>query len=155
MAYDDRSEVALPPGGSQGGERGMESRSVVKMRNSFYVCLPSSMAEALGIEKGDRCQFLLLPGYGILLRKGGTDGRFPAPLEAIANLQEAADEIVHEAVRRMKGMENQVVFHIWEKLFGMCLKDGLVNIFPPIPISEETRKLLFDSREGKDVEENG
>ena len=133
----------------------MQSRSVIKKGNSFQTCIPSSMVKALGIKKGGRCQFLLLPGYGILLRKDGGENRFPAPLEAIANLQQAADGIVHEAVRKMKGMENQVVFHIWEKLFGMCLKDGLVNIFPPIPISEETRKLLFDSREGKDVEENG
>jgi hypothetical protein len=121
----------------------MESRSVVKMRNSFYICLPSSMAEALEIKRGDRCRFLLLPGYGILLRKEGMDGKFPAPLEAIANLKQAADEIVHEARRKIRGMEAQCVFHIWEKIFGLCLKDGLVNIFPPIPITEETQKLLF------------
>jgi antitoxin component of MazEF toxin-antitoxin module len=132
----------------------MQSRSIIKKGNSLYVCLPSSVIEALEIKRGDRCQFLLLPGYGMLLRKDGGENRFPGPMEAIANLQQAADEIVDEAVRKMKGMENQVVFHIWEKIFGLCLKDGLVNIFPPIAINEETRKLLFDSREGKDVEEN-
>lgn len=120
----------------------MESRSVIKVKNSLYICLPSSMTEALEIERGDRCQFLLIPGYGVLLRREEMEGRFPAPLEAIADLQEAADEIVHEAVRKMKGMENQVVFHIWEKIFGLCLKDGLVNIFPPPPISEEPQGLL-------------
>ena len=120
----------------------MQSRSVIKKGNSLYLCLPSSMIEALGIERGDRCQLLLLPGYGMLLRKEGSENRFPAPFEAIANLQQAADEIVHEAVRKVKGMENQVVFHIWEKIFGLCLKDGLVNIFPPPPISEAPQGLL-------------
>lgn len=120
----------------------MESRSVIKMNKSLYICLPSSMVEGLGIEKGDRCQFILLPGYGILLRKEEMEGRFPAPLEGIADLQQAADEIVHEAVRKMKGMENQVVFHIWEKIFGLCLKDGLVNIFPLPSISEAPQGLL-------------
>lgn len=132
----------------------MESRSVVKMRNSLYICLPSSIAAALKIKKGDRCQFLLLPGYGILLRKYDGGNRFPVPLEAIADLQQAADNIVHEARRKIRGMENQVVFHIWEKIFGLCLKDGLVNIFPPIQISEETRKLLFNGREEKSREED-
>ena len=131
----------------------MESRSVIRNGNSLFICLPFSMVEALEIEKGDRCQFLLLPGYGILLRKDGNDNRFPAPLEAIANLQQAADEIVHDVVRKMKGMENQVVFHIWEKIFGLCLKDGLINIFPPIPITEETQKLLSNGREKKGEKE--
>jgi len=45
----------------------MESRGVVKINNSLYICLPSSMAEDMEIKKGDRCQFLLLPEYGILL----------------------------------------------------------------------------------------
>jgi len=106
------------------------------------------MTEALEIERGVRCQFLLLPDYGILLRKDGGENRFPAPLEAIAELQQAADNIVHEAVRKMKGMENQVVFHIWEKIFGLCLKDRLVNIFPPPPISEAPQGLL----EGREKE---
>ena len=147
--------MAPPYGEAQREERKMESRSVVKMRNSLYICLPSSIVAALEIERGDRCQFLLLPGYGILLTKYDGENRFPAPLEAIANLKQAADEIVHEAVRKMKGMENQAVFHIWEKIFGLCLKDGLVNIFPPIQITEETRKLLFNGREEKEGEKNG
>ena len=71
-------------------------------------------------------------------------------MEAIADLQQAADNIVHEARRKIRGMENQAVFHIWEKVFGLCLKDGLVNIFPPIPITEGTRKLLFNAREEKE-----
>ena len=29
----------------------MESRSVVKMRNSLYICIPSSIAEALEIQR--------------------------------------------------------------------------------------------------------
>ena len=140
--------MAPPYGEAQGGEVRMESRSVVKINNSLYICLPSSMTEALEIERGVRCQFLLLPDYGILLRKDGGENRFPAPLEAIAELQQAADNIVHEAVRKMKGMENQVVFHIWEKIFGLCLKDRLVNIFPPPPISEAPQGLL----EGREKE---
>jgi hypothetical protein len=120
----------------------MESRSVVKMNKSLYMCLPSSMVEGLGIEKGDRCQFILLPGYGILLRKEEMEGRFPAPLEAIADLQQAADNIFHEVRRKIKGMENQVVFHIWEKIFGMCLKDGLLKIYPPPDASEEPLELI-------------
>jgi len=132
----------------------MESRGVVKINNSLYICLPSSMAEDMEIKKGDRCQFLLLPEYGILLRKYDSENRFPAPLEAIGELQQAADNIVHEAKRKIRGMESQCIFHIWEKIFGLCLKDGLVNIFSPIQITEETRKLLFNGREEKDVEEN-
>lgn len=124
----------------------MESRSVIKMRNSLYICLPSSMAEALEIEKGDRLRFLLLPGYGILLNKEGSQNKFRATLEGIADLQEAADKIVHEARRKLRGMEAQCVFHIWEKIFGLCLKEGLVNIFHPIQISGETQKLLFNGR---------
>jgi len=130
----------------------MESRSVVKMRNSLYICIPSSMTEVLDIKRGDRLRFLLLPGYGVLLNKDGSENRFPAPLEAIAELQRAADNIVNEARRKIRGMENQAVFHIWEKIFGLCLKDGLVNIFPPIPITEETQKLIF--RGGGEDERN-
>ena len=120
----------------------MESRSVIKMNKSLYICLPSSMVETLKIEKGDRCQFILLPGYGILLRKEEMEGRFPAPLEAIADLQQAADNIFHEVRRKIKGMENQVVFHIWEKIFDLCLKDGLINIFPSPPVLEGNKELL-------------
>jgi len=133
----------------------MESRSVVKINNSLYICLPSSMTDALEIKRGDRMRFLMLPGYGILLNKDGSENRFPAPLEAIAELQQAADNIVHEARRKIKGMENQCIFHIWEKIFSLCLKDGLVNIFPPIPITEETRKLLFNGRLEKGGEGGG
>jgi len=147
--------VAPPHGEAQAGEVRMESRSVVKINNSLYICLPSSIAEDLEIGKGDRCQFLLLPGYGTLLRKEEMEGRFHAPLEAIANLQQAGDNIVHEARRKIRGMENQCVFHIWEKIFGLCLKDGLVNIFPPIQLNEETRKLLFNGREEKGEKEDG
>lgn len=125
----------------------MESRKVIKNRNSLFTCIPSSMAEALGIEKGDRCQLMLLPGYGILLRKEGMEGRFPAPLEAIADLQKAADNILHETKRKMKSMENQIIFHVWEKLLGLSLKDGLINIFPPVPITEETKKELASGKD--------
>jgi len=120
----------------------MESRKVVKNLNSLYVCIPSKMAEALKIERGDRCQFLLLPGYGLLIRKKGMDGKFPAPLEVIANLQQAADNIVHEARRKIRGMEAQITFNIWERIFGMCLKDGLLKIYPPGDGSEKPVELL-------------
>jgi hypothetical protein len=125
----------------------MESRSVIKMRNSFYICLPSSMAEALEIKRGDRCRFLLLPGYGILLRKEGMDGKFPAPLEAIANLKEAADEIVHEARRKIRGMVNQCVFHVYEKFFGLLIKDGVIDFKKDSEIAEGMKKLLFYQEE--------
>ena len=125
----------------------MESRSVIKMNKSLYVCLPSSMVGGLGVEKGDRCQFLLLPGYGILLRKEGMEGRFPAPLEAIDSLQQAADNIVHEARRKIRGMEAQVTFNIWERIFGMCLKDGLLKIYPPPGSSEKPLELPCSGEE--------
>jgi len=146
--------VAPPYGEVREGEIKMESRSVVKIGNSLYICIPSSVIEALEIKKGDRLRFLLLPGYGILLNKDGSENRFPVPLEAIAELQKAADNIVHEARRKIRGMENQAIFHIWEKIFGMCLKDRLVNIFPPITINKETQKLLFNGKEKGEEEKD-
>jgi len=125
----------------------MESRKVIKIKNSLFTCIPFSMAEALGIEKGDRCQMMLLPGYGILLRKEEMEGRFPAPLEAIADLQKTSNNILHDTKRKLKGMENQTVSNVWYKIFGLCLKDGFINIFPPIPITEETQKKLVSGED--------
>jgi len=120
-------------------------RSVISQKNSLYVNIPSSITEALEIRKGDHCELLLLPGYGILVRKAGSEGRFPAPLEAIASLQHGADNIVHETRRKMRSMVNQVSFLLWEKVLSDCLRTGLVKSSQPGEIDEARGRLLLES----------
>ncbi len=91
----------------------MESRSVQEMNGSLYVNIPASMTEALDIKKGDRCELLLLPEYGAILRKEGSEGRFPAPWEAMGELQKEADRVKSELRRFARSTRAQVVSLIW------------------------------------------
>lgn len=136
--------TALPLGGSREEKWNMEMRSVISQKNSLYINIPSSITEALEIMKGDNCELLLLPGYGILVRKAGSEGRFPAPLEAVASLQYEADNIVRETRRKMRSMVNQASVVLWEKVLSDCFATGLVKSSPPGEINEERGRLLLE-----------
>jgi len=111
-----------------------ESRKTVKIKNSLYLCLPSAICEELKIGKGDRCQFFLVPGYGLLVRKEGDGSKESTPLEGLANLHQEADQIFHETRRKLRGLENQVVSNVWMKIFGLALKQGLIPLYP-LPVA--------------------
>jgi len=99
----------------------MESRKVFKIKNSFCICLPSSMVEMLEIKKGDRCQFLLLPGYGLLVKKEGMADSFHAQMEAISDLRQEADNIFHDFRRKARGLVHQFGFRLAEEYLSALL----------------------------------
>ena len=118
------------------------SRSVIKIRKSLYVCLPSAICEELKIGKGDCCRFLLLPGYGLLIQKQAEREETGTPLEGLACLQDEADKIFQETRRKIRGLENQAVSNVWMKIFGLALKEGIIPIYPPSPSNQNPQGLI-------------
>lgn len=119
----------------------IESRRVIKIQGSLYVCLPASLCEELAIEKGDRCVFSLLPGYGLLLRKEGEGSKESIALEDLANLHQEADQIFHETRRKLRGLENQVVSNVWMKITGLLFKHGAFLLSPSPGASGDPHQL--------------
>ena len=124
-----------------------ESRKVIKIHNSFFVGLPSVICEELKIGKGDRCKFLLLPGFGLLVQKEGDGQREPIPLEGLANLHEEADQIFHETRRKIRGLQNQAIDIIWMRLTGLLFKHGPAVLYPPSPNYKKPQDLIMCPRE--------
>jgi len=104
------------------------------------------MVEMLEIKKGDKCQFLLLPDYGLLVRKEGIAGRFPAPLEAISDLRKEADNIFHEFRRKARSLANQFGFRLAEEYLSALL-DNLERPGSGLIAEEKKRpELLMDGK---------
>ena len=82
----------------------MDLRTVIQIKNSLFICIPQESAENLNVKKGDRCEIILLPGYGVLVRKEGNGGKYPIPQEAEYQAQRAAREAYEETKRMIKAL---------------------------------------------------
>jgi bifunctional DNA-binding transcriptional regulator/antitoxin component of YhaV-PrlF toxin-antitoxin module len=99
----------------------MESRKVVSLKRSLSVCLPSAIAEELNLKKGDSCNFILLPGYGAILRKESQSGVFPVPQEALYLAGVAGREAYDELRRKGKILVAKLLSEVEGEVLGRIL----------------------------------
>ncbi len=100
----------------------METRKVIKIKNSFYINIPAEIAERWGIEKGDSWLVGQLPGYGILISRSGATDRGPSALDSEDRLYRCADDIFSDLRRKAKALEGSFTFNIMNRLIGEVVR---------------------------------
>ncbi|GAI59787.1 unnamed protein product [marine sediment metagenome] len=100
----------------------METRKVIKIKNSLYINIPAEIAERWGIEKGDSWIVGHLPDYGILISRSGAIDRAPSALDIEDRLYRCADNIFSELRRKARAIEASLFFNIMSGLIGEVVK---------------------------------
>ncbi|GAJ09532.1 unnamed protein product [marine sediment metagenome] len=100
----------------------METRKVIKIKNSLYINIPAEIAKRWGIEKGDSWIVGHLPDYGILISRSGAIDRAPSALDIEDRLYRCADNIFSELRRKGKALEGSFTFNIMNRLIGEVVR---------------------------------
>lgn len=105
-------------------------RKVIKIRNSLLVIIPAGICEVLGIEKGDRLRVDLVPGVGVLVNKEYPGGVVPVQLRRVESMKQLMDSMYDEFRRKVKALEANVSWNIYNRMLGAAIKDGRVGMMP-------------------------
>jgi bifunctional DNA-binding transcriptional regulator/antitoxin component of YhaV-PrlF toxin-antitoxin module len=126
----------------------MESRKVQKIKNSFYVNIPSEISEGLKIEKGDSLKIGYLAGYGILMTRDKGVDKISVNIEGVDRLQRAADNTFSDLRRKAKSFEASFTFNIMNRLIGELMKTGWIDLKGRVE-KLETKFEVSGERRGK------
>ena len=126
----------------------METRKVIKIRNSYYINIPSEISEGMGIDKGDSLKVGYLSGYGILMTRDREVSEASVTLDGIERLQRTADNIFSDLRRKARSFEASFTFNIMNRLIGELMKTGLIDLKGRVE-KLETKPEAFDQGRGK------
>lgn len=115
----------------------MALRKVIKIRSSLLVILPAGDCELMGIEKGDRLRVDHIPGVGFLVTKQYPGGEVPVQLRRVESMKQLMDSMYDEFRRKVKGLEQNVTWNIYNRMMGAAIKEGRVGM---MPLSEDFGK---------------
>lgn len=124
----------------------METRKVIKIRNSYFINIPSEISEELKIDKGDSLKVGYLSGYGILITKEKGTSKLPVALDSAERLQRLADDIFSDMRRKAKSFEASFTFNMMNRLLGELFKSGLFDLKAKVQDLEEKIKTLNPGR---------
>ena len=126
----------------------MDSRKVVKIKDSYYINIPSEISRALGIMKGDKLRITHLIGLGLLITQTQGVGKVSVNLESIDRLQRAADFIYEQLKGRLKDLDSNFITGLHLRIIGDLVRSGIFDLKARVE-KIETRVGVSDRRRGK------
>lgn len=141
----------------------MDLRTVIQIKNSLFICIPQEAAENLSIKKSDRCEIILLPGYGVLVRKEGNGSKYPIPQEAEHQAQRAAREAYEETKRKIRAMAAGQLEYLGKAVAGRIAGKLMGYLSCEVKIMREEffrgeaaqKRLVAEATPGKGKEKSG
>jgi len=106
----------------------MESRKVMKIRNSYFINIPLEVSKALGIVKGDRLRINHLPGLGVLLTQAQGADQVPTFKVDIDRLQRAADFIYEQLKGRLRDLDSNFITGLHFRIIDDLVRSGIFEL---------------------------
>lgn len=106
----------------------MDSRKVIKVKDSYYINIPLEASKALGIVKGDRLRITHVLGLGILITQVQGAGKVSLNLESIDRIQRAADFIYEQLKEKLKGLDSNFISGLHLRLVGDLVRSGIFEL---------------------------
>ena len=126
----------------------MDSRKVIKVKDSYYINIPLEISEALGIVKGDKLRITHLVGLGLLITQAQGAGRVSVNLESVDRLQRAADFIYEQLKGRLKDLDSNFISGIHLRLVGDLVRAGIFDLKARVE-KLETKSEVSDQGRGQ------
>ena len=126
----------------------MQSRKVVKIKESFYINIPSDVAQALEIMKGDRLKVSYIPGCGIFITQAQGADKIPVNLESVDTLNRAADAIRCQLERKARELGDNFISNLWGRLVPVIAGSGIFELKARVEKLEMKSK-VSNQRRGK------
>ena len=126
----------------------MDSRKVIKIKDSYYINIPSEISQALGIMKGDKLRITHLIGLGLLITQTQGVGKVSVNLESIDRLQRAADFIYEQLKGRLKDLDSNFITGLHLRIIGDLVRSGIFDLKARVE-KLETKSEVSDQRRGK------
>ena len=126
----------------------MDSRKVVKIKDSYYINIPLEVFKALEIVKGDKLRITHLIGLGLLITQAQGVGKVSVNLESVDRLQRAADSIYQQLERKLKDLEANFISNLQARLIPDLARSGIFDLKARVE-KIETRVGVSDRRRGK------
>jgi hypothetical protein len=126
----------------------MDSRKVIKIKDSFYFNIPLEISKALEIMKGDRLNISYIPGCGLLITLDQGADKIPVNLESVDRLQRAADAIRCQLERKAKDLGDNFISDLWGRLIPAIATSGIFDLKARVE-KLETKSEVSDQRRGK------
>jgi hypothetical protein len=142
--------VALPTTQNRRGDKGMDSRKVIKVKDSYYINIPLEVSKALGIMKGEKLRVTHIIGLGLLITQAQGAGRVSVNLESIDRIQRAADFIYEQLKGRLKDLDSNFISGLHLRLVGDLVRSGIFDLKARVE-KLETKSEVSDQTPGKVV----
>lgn len=126
----------------------MDSRKVIKIEDSYYINIPSGVAQALEIMKGDRLKVSYIPGCGIFITLDQGADKIPVNLESVDRFKRAADTILLRVERKAKDLGDNFISDLWGRLIPAIATSGIFDLKARVE-KLETKSEVSDQRRGK------
>jgi predicted transcriptional regulator YheO len=126
----------------------MDSRKVIKIKDSYYINIPLEVFKALEIVKGDKLRITHLIGLGLLITQAQGVGKVSVNLESVDRLQRAADSIYQQLERKLKDLEANFISNLQARLIPDLARSGIFDLKARVE-KIETRVGVSDRRRGK------
>lgn len=126
----------------------MDSRKVIKIKDSFYFNIPLEISKALGIVKGDRLRITPLVGLGLLITRAQGAGKVSVNLESVDRLQRAADFIYEQLKGRLKDLDLNFISGLHLRIIDDLVRSGIFDLKARVE-KLETKSEVSDQRRGK------
>jgi len=124
----------------------MDSRKVIKIKESYYINIPSEAVQALGIVKGDRLKIINIPGSGLLVTQIQGAGKVSVDLQSIGSLQKVGDSIYSQLERRVKDLESNFLSNLHASIIKDLVKIGVFDLKREV---EGVKKQVEESNKGR------
>jgi len=126
----------------------MDSRKVIKIKESYYINIPSEISKALGIVKGDRLKIINIPGSGFLITQAQGAGKVSVNLQSIERLQRAADSIYSDLQRRLKDIDQNFISNLNARIISNLACSGIFDLKTRVE-KLEAKPEVSDQKPGK------
>jgi len=124
----------------------MDSRKVVKIKDSYYINIPSDVAQALGIVKGDKLWITPLIGLGLLITQAQGVGKVSMNPEGMDRLKKVADTIYWQLEGKLKNLGSNFISNLQARIISDMVRSGIFNLKARV---EKVEKRVEESNRGK------
>ena len=126
----------------------MDSRKVIEIKGSYYINIPSDVAQALEIVKGAKLRITHVIGLGLLITQAQGAGSVSVNLESVERIQRAADFIYEQLKGRLKDLDSNFISGLQLRLVGDLVRSGIFDLKARVE-KLETKSEVSDQGRGK------
>ena len=126
----------------------MDSRKVVKIKDSYYINIPLEISQALGIVKGAKLRITHIIGLGLLITQAQGAGKVSVNLESVDRFQRACDFIYEQLKGKLKDLDSNFISGLHLRLVGDLVRSGIFDLKARVE-KLETKSEVSDQGRGK------